>query len=137
MPSRAAAAARPGRLCVARGLAGLRRPAAAGEITASGPGLSLDIGVNGQVVVGGRGGAGVWASGGGTSDGWEPAGSGALEVAGSLAAWGKAPGAEGASTRMERNLGGLAGGWSQQTRRQRRGGGGWNLCPASLVFSGS
>jgi hypothetical protein len=31
------------------GLAGLRRPAAAGEITASGAGLSLDIGVNGQL----------------------------------------------------------------------------------------
>jgi hypothetical protein len=31
------------------GLAGLRRAAAAGEITASGAGLSLDIGVNGQL----------------------------------------------------------------------------------------
>ncbi|WP_411874329.1 hypothetical protein [Vulcanococcus limneticus] len=31
------------------GLAGLRRAAAAGEITASGAGLLLDIGVNGQL----------------------------------------------------------------------------------------
>ena len=42
------------------GLAGLRRPAAAGEITASGAGLSLDIGVNGQV--GGCCGAGPGAA---------------------------------------------------------------------------
>ena len=42
------------------GLAGLRRAAAAGEITASGAGLSLDIGVNGQV--GGRCGAGPGAA---------------------------------------------------------------------------
>ncbi len=84
------------------GLAGLRRAAAAGEITASGAGLSLDIGVNGQV--GGRCGA--------------------------------APGAaEGA--RIERNLGGLAGGWSQQTRRQRRGAGGGKHCQVNLVLSGS